>query len=159
MITMMIVMDCLHFANYFVPLIYNGELSQSALKGRRRLIAFAKSMAGVFFCFVLFFFPSIIPRNHKRLDSLHQLGHIPLKTNRAMSVEGINRVMPHCTGNRREHGRAVGSERVSAPTGWTGEPSLKPFLSACRRPRRPFLKANIQNVINYHMNAIITPPA
>lgn len=50
-------MDCLHFANYFVPLIYNSKLSQSALKGRRQLIAFAKSMAGHFLvvlCFVFF---------------------------------------------------------------------------------------------------------
>lgn len=57
MLTMMIVMDCLHFANYFVPLIYNGELSQSALKGRHQLIAFAKSMAGHFFVVLSFFSP------------------------------------------------------------------------------------------------------
>lgn len=31
-ITTMIVMDCLHFANYFVLLIYNSKLLQSALK-------------------------------------------------------------------------------------------------------------------------------
>lgn len=54
---MMIVMDCLPFANYFVPLIYNVELSQSALKGRRQLIAFAEVRGRPFF--VVFFFPPL----------------------------------------------------------------------------------------------------
>lgn len=33
---MMIIMDCLHFANYFVPLIYNSELSQSAVRAKQQ---------------------------------------------------------------------------------------------------------------------------
>lgn len=46
---MIIVMGRLHFANYFVPLIYNGKLLQSALKaGQTVLIAFSKSSAAVF---------------------------------------------------------------------------------------------------------------
>lgn len=73
MITMMIVMDCLHFANYFVPLIYNSELLQSAVKARQKLIAFAKSIAALFTL-----------QRHKRLDSLHQVGHITLNTNKMM---------------------------------------------------------------------------
>lgn len=74
MITMMIVMGCLHFANYFVPLIYNRALLQSAVKARQKLlIGFVKSIAAVF-----------ILQKHKRLDSLHQVGHITLNTNKMM---------------------------------------------------------------------------
>lgn len=43
-------MDCLHFTNYFVPLIYNSELLQSALRTRQKLlIGFVKSMARLFY--------------------------------------------------------------------------------------------------------------
>lgn len=71
---MMIVMDCLHFANYFVPLIYNSKLLQSAVRARQKLlIGFVKSIAAV----------SILQK-HKRLDSLHQVRHITLSTNKMM---------------------------------------------------------------------------
>lgn len=66
-------MDCLHFSNYFVLLICNSKLLQSAVKARQKLlIAFAKSIVG----FIL--------QKHKRLDSLHQVGHITLNTNKMM---------------------------------------------------------------------------
>lgn len=79
MITMMIVMDCLHFANYFVPLIYNsGALTISAESRAAANCILQKSIAAV-----------LILQTHKRLDSPHQLGHIALNTNRMMQCRGL----------------------------------------------------------------------
>lgn len=162
---MMIVMDCLHFANYFVPLIYNsGALTISAESRAAANCISQKSIAAV-----------LILQKHKRLDSPHQLGHIALNTNRMMQCRGLTEPYraasstPTITvGNKWECERAVGGVRVSSPTGLSGfwcrthshrEPPLQPLLSPCRGGPPPILKTSVQNMMNYHMSRIISPPA
>lgn len=72
MITIMIVMDCPHFANCFAPSLQKSKLLQSVLKATEKaLIVFAKPIVAVF-----------IQQKHKRLDSHHQVRHITFNTNK-----------------------------------------------------------------------------
>lgn len=134
MLTVMIIMDCLHFANYFVPLIHNGELSQSALKGRRRLIAFAKSMAGLFFllllCFLFFFFPLSFCGSIKDWIRFNNSDTFLSKQTGPCQWRGLTE---SCHTVLEADG-----DRVSAPTASSAEPSPKPFPSPRRKPRPPF---------------------
>lgn len=138
MITMMFVMDCLHFANYFVPLIYNsGALTISA-----------ESWAAA---------NCILQKIHRCRSNSAEAQKIGFasstRTHRSQrkqddAMQRINTdirrgfIYTHNTvGNKWECERAAGGVRVSSPPGSSGfwccthsrrEPPLQPLVSPCR---------------------------
>lgn len=118
-------MDCLHFANYFVPLIYNsGALAISAESRAAANCVLQKSIAAE--AQKIGFTSSTRTRcsQHKQDDAMQRINiAIP---------RGF--IYTHNTvGNKWECERAVGGVRVSSPPGLSGFWCCKkPLLSPCR---------------------------
>lgn len=155
-------MDCPHFPNYFVQLIYNSKLLQSAVKARHKLIAFAKS---IHYCCLW-----SAEGQKIRFTSSSQTHRSP--HNQDDVIPRINIVIPCCliythstSGNKWECEHAVGGLIVSSPLGFSNlgcsphEPPVKSLLPPSWET--PVLNRSVQNMMNVLESAsgITSPPA
>lgn len=155
-------MDCPHFPNYFVQLIYNSKLLQSAVKARQKLIAFAKS---IHYCCLY-----SAEGQKIRFTSSSQTHCSQHKQDDVM--QRINIVIPRClicthstSGNKWESEHAVRGLIVSSPLGFSNlgcshhEPPMKPLLLPSWET--PILNTSVQNMMNVLESAsgITSPPA